>query len=283
VRGANFYSAVRLFWVLGTALRQFYRGNGYFPNILAPKTFNDRMFYRKFLEDLPLPILADKIFLNRLVKKNIGKKFSAEIVAVTTDPVELTTMLKTLPPGAFFLKLNNGSATNHKFTIPESGLSDAGIREIVDVGRGFLSQKFGYWWGEWFYQTFQPMLFIEKALSTDDPFDWRFFVVNGAVKLIRVTKNYYTHIGAFGNTYTPDWGPLEVETRYPMGPPIEKPSNLSEMLDLAVRVGSLAKVSFVRVDLYCIEQQLIVGEVTYIPGNGVSGSYNHPCFSNMWN
>jgi hypothetical protein len=240
------------------------------------------MFCRKFLEDLALPVLADKVYLNYLIKKNFGEKFSAHIVGATADPSALSTMLKTLSGGVYFLKLNNGSGTNYKFTVPECGLSDSEIRDIVGIGRGFLEQRFGYSWGEWYYQTAQPVLFVEKSLSIDDPLDLRFFVVNGAVKLIRVTKNYYTHIDAFGNTYTPDWQPLNVETRHPAGPPIQKPDNLPEMLDLAVKVASLAKVSFVRVDLYCIDHQLIVGEVTYIPGNGVSGSYNHPCFNGMW-
>jgi len=282
MRGANFYSAMALFRVVVSALRQFYIGNGYLPNVIAPKTFNERMFYRKFLEDLPLPVLADKLLLKQLVKANIGERFVADVVAVASDPDELASMLHRIPCGIYFLKSNNGSGTNHKFTIPESGLSQSDIEKIVDFGRGFLKQRFGYGWGEWYYHTFRPVLFIEKALSIDDPIDWRFFIVNGAVKVIRVTKNFYTQSGVSGNTYTPDWQPLNVNTRYPLGPPIDKPDNLPDMLDLALKVAGLARVSFVRVDLYCIERQLIVGEVTYVPGNGVNGSYNHPCFSDMW-
>jgi len=282
MRGANFYSAMELFSVVVTALRQFYGGNGYFPNVIAPKTFNDRMFYRKFLEDLSLPVLADKLLLKELVKTNVGERFVADVVAATADSDELVSMLQRIPCGTYFLKSNNGSGTNYKFTIPESGLAESDIEKIADFGTRFLKQEFGYGWGEWYYHTFRPVLFIEEALSVDDPYDWRFFVVYGEVKLIRVTKNYYTHSDAFGNTYTPDWQPLNVKTRHPLGPPMQKPDNFSEMLDLALKVASLAKTSFVRVDLYCIERQLFVGEVTYIPGNGISEYYNQPCFSNMW-
>jgi hypothetical protein len=166
--------------------------------------------------------------------------------------------------------------------VPASGLSEADIGKLVELGRGFLERRFGYAWGEWFYQTFESTLFIEKSVSDDDPVDWRFFVVNGAVKLIRVTTNFYTRIGVLKLTYAPDWQLLSVDVDTPMQPAIPKPENLPEMVDLALKVAACAKMNFCRIDLYCIEGQLIVGEVTYTPGDGLRQTYNQPWFRNMW-
>jgi hypothetical protein len=282
MRAADFYPRHALCNVMRLALHEFYYANGYLPNIFRPRTFNERIFYRKFLEDFHLPLLADKLFLNRLIRDRVGARFATDIVGATEDPEALTTICRDLPGGTFFLKANNGSGTNYKFTVPPSGLPDPEIREIVARGKSFLDRRYGYDRGEWFYHTFRPALFVEKALSIDDPVDWRLYVINGVPKLIQVTRNFYTHNHPIVNTYTPDWRELQVEMRTPKGPPVPKPELLPDIVALALTVAGYAKMGFIRIDLYSIDGQLIVSEVTYTPGDGLSPAYNQALFTDLW-
>lgn len=64
---------------------------GRFPNIKNPKTFNEKVLYRKnFKMNVPLFIeLADKYRVRRYIEENIGRQYLIPLLFVTEDPEEL--------------------------------------------------------------------------------------------------------------------------------------------------------------------------------------------------
>ena len=95
--------------------------------------------------------------------------------------------------------------------------------------------------------------------------DYKFFVFHGHAKMIQVDFDRFTnHTRCL---YTPAWGCSPSSTNGTSIRPesmSSSPSALPEMLRVAERLG--AETDFVRVDLYCIRERVVVGELTRLPG-----------------
>jgi hypothetical protein len=111
---------------------------------------------------------------------------------------------------------------------------------------------------------------VEELLADADgaiPDDYKFFVFHGKCAFIQVDA------GRFGRRtqvfFRPNWQHVPLSG----GPPWAdrepaKPSRLSEMIDVAERLG--ADTDFVRVDLYDVDGRVVFGELTSFPAGGDS-------------
>ena len=120
---------------------------------------------------------------------------------------------------------------------------------------------------EWAYRHVPPRLLCEEVLLDQGhvPFDYRFLVFHGQARLIQVEQGRFVR-NTTQSFYTPQWQRLDVSTGSPPGDDLPKPPTLAEMLSAAEVLG--AETDFVRVDLYTIGPQVVVGELTTYPGAG---------------
>ena len=104
----------------------------------------------------------------------------------------------------------------------------------------------------------------------DDIKDYKIYCFNGKPKFIRVQKSLPDHSGKINNYYNLDWTLNEIETglnNFFRRPDIkfDKPKNLKLMLEYSEKLSS--EFSFVRVDLYEIDNTVYLGEMTFTPSN----------------
>jgi hypothetical protein len=111
-------------------------------------------------------------------------------------------------------------------------------------------------------------IIVEEMLTDADgavPDDYKFFVFGGNCAFIQVDS------GRFGvrtqDFFRPDWQHLALSGGPPWADPEPaKPARLSEMIDVAERLG--VGTDFVRVDLYDTGGRIVFGELTSFPAGG---------------
>ena len=129
----------------------------------------------------------------------------------------------------------------------------------------------------WAYENVVQRILVEELLDESGvPFDFKFFVFDGRVRMIQVDLDRFTT--QTRTLYTPRWERLSVAYEYPAGADVERPSALVEMIEVAERLG--ADTEFVRVDLYCVKDRVVFGEPTPYPVAG-RGSFDPPEFDHQ--
>src|SRR5690606_18553919 len=85
-------------------------------------------------------------------------------------------------PGTYYLKANHGSDMFERVNFPISNTQ----RQALEVkAHGWLKSKFGFNHGEWWYNAFEPKIFLEHSITgNEDSISWNFYVINGRIPLI---------------------------------------------------------------------------------------------------
>ena len=245
---------------------RFYKKLGYQLNLKYPKSFNEKVIWKKIYDRNPLlSITADKYEVRSYIKKVIGEERAEEILIpllyVTDKP-------ETIPferlPSAFIVKPNH---TSGRSIIVENGHFNQ--EEIIKICRRWLKIPYGLEKLEWAYQPIKRKIIIEKLLYKDDgsiPNQFNFYMFHGKCKSIHVI---------FGNKinnppisfFDEEWNFLSVKkpNRLP-GLKIKKPKNYKIMLKLAEKISK--DFDHVRVDLYNLNEKIYFGELTHYVASG---------------
>jgi hypothetical protein len=262
MRGIDFYPKADFVRAIMYAAHVFKARLGYVPTLASARSFNERLFVRKFFAALPMPSLADKLAAYDFVKARLGNEYLPRVVWLGDDPSEF--FAAKLPAGKFVLKANNGWGRNLFLNLPGDLL--ARRDEIATHMMGWLQTRAGYSWGEWQYCTFKPRLFLEEFIEFGDgrvPVDYKFFCFNGKARLVEVDVDRF--IRPRTGFYLPSWQHIPVAYTKP---PIqrERPHNLEEMLRVAEAIAH--GMEFARIDLYSDRKsKLKFGEITFVPSN----------------
>jgi len=96
--------------------------------------------------------------------------------------------------------------------------------------------------------------------------DYKIFCFNGEPKIIQVDLDRFTNHKR--NFYSPQWEYQYFSLAYPSSPRISvtRPNHLELMLDLARKLS--AGKTYLRVDLYVIDDKIYFGELTFYPDAG---------------
>lgn len=258
------YAAARLAGDRGYAERYHY-ALGYIPNVLWPRSFNEKLLKRKLSGFAPdWPRLADKVGVRPLVAERIGERYLSRVHLVTEDPSDLG--LETLP-GSFVLKASHGSGWN-LIVRDKSAVDEATLRAR---GAQWLRSTYGVSTGETWYAAIKPRLIVEEFLEDATygvPLDYKFWVFHGRVEFVQVDLDRF---GAHRrNFYDRDWNLQPWGMQYAHGLSPGRPSLLGEMIEAAERLAR--NMDFVRVDLYCVNgERIVFGEMTLCPVAGSQG------------
>jgi TupA-like ATPgrasp len=242
--------------------------HGYDLNLRAPRTFNEKVQYRKVFDRNPLfPIVSDKFRLRRHVARVLGPEDAAnlfpKLLGVTRRPTRR--WLERLGTG-IALKANNASARN--IFLRRGEPVDTG--QVLRTCRKWLRQDYGRKLQEWGYWPIPRRIVAEELLVGRDgrlADDIKFFMFGGVCGLIDVEWDRFgRHAQVFLDS---NWNRLPVQMKqehWIEAPP--RPPMLADMLDVAARLG--AEFDHVRVDFLYTGDRYALNELTLYSGSGIN-------------
>jgi len=261
-----------------------YQKIGYYPDLKNPKSFNEKVLWKKIYDRNPLlPVISDKYKVREYIKGVIGEKEAEKLLVpllyVTDKPENIP--FDTFPE-EYVIKPNHASGKiifvekiekQKKYTIIERQkttiLSDckASREQIINVCNKWLSTPYGFCNHEWAYQKIKRKIIIEKLLldnSQKIPVDFKFEVFHGKCHFIQVWYDRFVRINRAW--YTPDWKYINIQGSTSQSKYKKKPDKLESMIKLAELLGK--PFDFVRVDLYLVDNRIYFGELTSYPKSG---------------
>jgi hypothetical protein len=244
-------------WVIGV---QMHRGkHGVFPNVLNPKTFNEKCLHRKVFDRSPLLAqVADKYAVRDYVETRLGAAILPKLYCVTSDPC-------TIPfdelPGRFVVKPTHGSGWV-EVVADKSALNRA---RLIETCSTWLSQNYYEITREWVYKDIEPRILVEEFIDDGSgaaPSDFKFFVFHGRVEFIQIDAGRFTEHRR--RLYSPAWQKLDITYEYPdIVGDVKRPTHLAEMIRAAEILGN--DLDFIRADFYDTGDKLYFGELTTTP------------------
>lgn len=252
-------------------LLRFVMNNKYIPNFKNPKTYNEKVNYRKnYPKHALFSICSDKIAAKKWVAERIGEEYIIPnyYVGDSITPVKIKEILA--EKGDCVLKANHNSGPVFFLT---TGSSDCEIEAACKDVNQQLKVDFGKLQNEPWYSEIKPRVLVEKRLQPEggerDIRDYKFHIFkqeNGGYKVIlevHFEQGVNHTISYFDENL--NWLPITVE--YPnIITKINKPTNYELMLEKAKELAS--DFTHVRVDFYNIAGHIYFGELTFAKTSG---------------
>lgn len=245
--------------------RRFFTRLGYALDLKSPKSFNQKIAWKKLFDRNPnLSITGDKFGLRGYVQECLGEAaaqgYLVPLLYVTNDPA-------TIPfeklPADYIVKVSYGSGWN---IVVRNGNADKAA--IVMACKKWLTEGYGRYKNEWAYENMKRNVVVEELLKDEKggiPKDFKLFMFGGKCRMIQVDLDRF---GDRSRTLIdPQWNLIPATLKFKQGPMVERPENLDEMISLAAQLSK--NFDFVRVDLYSINGKVYVGEMTHYPGSGL--------------
>jgi len=233
-------------------------------NLSNPRTFNEKLQWKKLYDHNPLyTSCSDKYAVREYVKQKIGEKYLISLQYVTDKPETIPFDKLKIP---FIIKSNHGSSRNILIYKKE----EINKEKIKKNCSKWLKENYYYYEKEWQYKNINPRIIIEKMLLNDKnevPEDYKFHCFNGKVEFIQVdTGRFSNHKRTIFNK---EWSKLPFryclklnnKPAYGEDNNIKKPINLSEMILIAKKLSE--GFTYVRVDLYSLNNKIYFGELTF--------------------
>ncbi|HTV44932.1 MAG TPA: ATP-grasp fold amidoligase family protein [Stellaceae bacterium] len=244
------------------AIHQHWKHHGVFPNLVAPRTFNEKILYRKLFDRRPLLTqIADKAAARLYVEARLGQQILPKLYHLTICPEKIP--FDDLPD-KFVIKPTHASGRVQIVTDKSSLDRIATMKTCAD----WLGQSYYRLTREWQYKHIEPRILIEEFIDEGTgaaPNDYKVFVFGGNVELIQFDTSRF--IGHRRRLYSPDWEKINVLYGFDDiendAPP---PPHLSEMIAAAEILGD--GLDFIRVDFYDTGDSLYFGELTSTPDCG---------------
>ena len=245
--------------------KQFLQHTGSVLNLDNPQTFNEKLQWLKLYHHRhPNPLMtkcADKVGVREYIKEKIGEKYLVPCLGIWDNPDDIDFSKL---PNQFVLKVNWGSGQNiivkdkAKLDIEEAK------RKLAKWMKPENNHYFHFF--EWCYKDIQPKIIAEKYMNFgEDLFDYKIMCYNGVPQNLFVCSERRTDLKV--TFFDLAWKRLPFIRKYPASEKeIQCPEKFKEMLKIS---EILAKpFSFVRVDFFCLNDKLYIGEMTFFPGAG---------------
>jgi hypothetical protein len=247
--------------------KKFYKKLGYDLDLKNPKSFNQKIVWKKINDRNPLlPVTADKYRVRDYIKETLGEEKAKEILIPL---LHVTDKPETIPfdklPNEYVIKPTHAS---QRVIIVQN--NNYNKEEIIKKCARWLKTPYGLADNEWAYQKIPRKIIIEELLRDDAgnvPTEFKFLMFHGKCRLVRVLTNQLSDLKV--NHYTADFKPVMIEYGYYKRAVsfLEKPPNYDQMLKLAERLS--VNFDFLRVDLYSTGKKIYFGELTHYSGSGL--------------
>ncbi|MBL4900038.1 MAG: hypothetical protein JKX76_10445 [Colwellia sp.] len=244
--------------------RKFKELHGYELNEASPKTFAEKLFYRKRYGNFDeLSKFSDKYKVRDYVENKIGKQYLIPLLGVY-DQLTLDDLSHL--PNQFVVKTTHGSGKKHIEIVHDK--SSHNLKKLVKKMNYALTLDFGYDRRELWYTKVEKKIVIEEFLiSTKDvPDDYKCHCFGGNSIYISVD------IGRFQDhkrsVFDENWTLTDISLNcFPPVGDYKAPINFELMKSLALKLAS--PFDYIRVDFYNIDGKIYFGEMTLSPANGM--------------
>lgn len=232
----------------------------------SPRTFNEKMQWLKLNDHNPKYTgMVDKYEVKKYVASVIGEKYIIPTLGVWDDPEKID--FDRLPD-QFVLKCNHNSGLGICICGDKDKLN---IRKAKRELKKGLAQNYYLLWREWPYKNVKRRIIAEKYLTdgnSGDLMDYKFYCFSGRAEYVLVctdrssgSPKYYFFDRNWRFKRYNKWG-----IQAPEGFTIPKPRCMDEMFEIAERLSQ--NHLFIRVDLYCVNEKVYFGELTFYPNSG---------------
>lgn len=244
----------------------FFQRMGYYLDLKHPKTFNEKLQWLKLYDRNPLyTTLVDKYRVKQWVADKIGEEYVIPTLAVyqSVDEIDLDKL-----PNQFVLKCNHDSGS--VVICRDKATFDLEAAKIK-LQKG-LETNYYDCWREWPYKNVKRCIIAEQyleSISTQrDLIDYKFYCFHSEPHFLYVSQGMENHHTARINYVNLDW------TSAPFHRPDYKefeqlpsqPQWFNKMIHLCKCLSQ--NIPFVRVDLYEVDEQIYLSEMTFAPGAG---------------
>jgi hypothetical protein len=240
------------------------KGHGYFPNLIFPTTFNEKVLAKMVFDRSPLlATAADKLSARALIASKVGENYLPKVHAVWSSPasIDLSQIW-----GPVAIKANHGSGYVKLIPNPAA----VNVEALRELAAGWFEINYGRTYGEWCYRDIKPRVFAEEMIgdgNADHLVDYKIFCFSGQPRFLKIikgmkgaAKSYYADLQCRDLHISDGQQPLEAEYQ-------QAPRNFDLMLELAARISS--GFDMVRVDMYNLNGCIYVGELTNYPQAGI--------------
>lgn len=255
-----------------TYLKLLYRFKmGHRLNLKNPQTFTEKLQWLKLYNRKPeYTKMVDKYAVKEYVTKIIGEEYIIPTLGVWDKPEDID--WDSLP-NQFVLKTTHGGGGGGVVICKDKTTFDkasaiAKLKESMasDIYSGLR---------EWPYKNVPKRIIVEKFMTPEkspapnDLPDYKFFCFNGEPKCCQVIRDRHTKETI--DFYDMDWNHMPFVGLNPVArnglTPVIRPGNLDEMKEICRKLAD--SQSFVRVDLYVIDDKSYFGELTLYPASGM--------------
>ena len=260
-----------------------------------PITYNEKLQWLKLYNRRPeYTKMVDKYEAKKYIADRVGKEYVIPTLGVWDRYEDIDFSLL---PDKFVLKCTHDSGglvvCRNKKTLDVTKVRDRIINS--------LNRNYYYAGREWPYKNIPPRIIAEKYMSDEDIvvtesksdlskitvqalqkehglLDYKFMCFDGVVKAIFLDIGVIDQVGGghsetyYRNIYDSEWNKLpfkETRDHYPLE--IEKPACLDEMIRLAEKLS--AGCPHLRVDMYYVQEKILIGELTFYHGSGLSNNF----------
>ncbi|MHA7878151.1 MAG: ATP-grasp fold amidoligase family protein [Saccharospirillum sp.] len=245
--------------------RRFLKAHGYPLNLQQPRTFNEKLCWKKIYDRNPvLPVIADKLRVRDYIRNQLGSAEAEDVLIPLLQVMDVPEALDLdALPEQFVIKSNHGSG--HNWLVRSK--AEFTMNAFVELAEKWLKAPYGDRNHEWAYQQIPRKILVEPLLQDDAghiPADYKFSMMNGRCVFVQVDQDRY---GEFTRSlFSPDWQWLDVAWKRKQGPDLPKPANLERMLALAAQLAK--PFDYIRVDFYSLGARVYIGELTNYPARG---------------
>lgn len=229
------------------------------------KTFNEKLQWLKVNNKNNFYTnLVDKYEVRNYIRNKLGEEYLIPLIGVWENANDINIDLL---PNEFILKCNHDSGG----VLICKDKSNFNIKKIKKYLNKRLKRNFYYIGREWPYKNINPKIICEKIIETKDgklPIDYKFSCFNGYVDNVMLCIGRET-----GNTkfyfFDRQWNLLRYNLAGKQAPKdftVPKPKMIDKMFEIAEVLSK--DFPYVRVDLYCENNRIYFGELTFYPDCG---------------
>ena len=233
-------------------------------NLKDPQRYTEKIqWYKLYYRDEKMPVCADKYTVRDYVaSKGLSDILVKQYVCWNDiDDIDFKDL-----PNQFVLKLTTGSNTN--MIIRDKTQQD--VNSVKSRFAAFKKQANTSAGREWMYREHVPRIIAEELLkdntSPDGAIaDYKFLCFSGKPEFVVLDVNRFTDHRR--NIYDTQWNDLQIASDCPCADgDFPKPAQLDKMLEIAAVLSE--DFPAVRVDLYCVNDKIYFGELTFFPWSG---------------
>ena len=244
------------------------------PRIRDPRRFNEHLLGLKVGGALSDPLrqyLSDKEYMKHYVSMVVGPEYVVETYQVLRNVDDIANLaLEHFP---CVVKPTHLSGQVQICTKREDAVDSRVMKRWLRTNYYTHSREANY-------RHLQPKIIVERFLSHNSATpanDYKVFCFHGEPRLVQVDGDRFTNHTR--NFYDVDWTRLQVSMNYPCRTADDpKPTRLQDMLDIARALSKL--LPSIRVDMYALESELKVGELTNCHES--AGSIIKPKVADLW-